>query len=114
MNFTEAFAEAQKGKLIRLPEWKEQGKVLFTRPQDVISLDTCIENVKSLPASLKEYWKHIRQRSETQSVLFTEYSCLAEGHIVHNGYKPSLVELSRGDWEIVETDEITSTDFRNQ
>jgi len=57
LGFDFALLALLDGKLLRRSGWNGSGQFVFVRPEDKLAVDMITEKVKSLPASLKQYFK---------------------------------------------------------
>jgi len=102
LTFGQAIEAVKEGKLIARSGWNGKGMFVFQRPEDTLSVSFIVDKVKSLPESLKHYYKESTftqyesdeigaigkkvEPSEVQ-IKFTAYLCMkaADGTIV-NGW----------------------------
>lgn len=99
MNFGQALEAIKEGKLLKREPW---GSVMavFQRPEDVISVTVVVENVKSLPQSVKNWL--LKNTAKSEPVKFTSYLCLVDyTGTIKNGWTPSNQDIMAEDWEIV-------------
>lgn len=112
MNFGQAIEALKTGKMVQRSGWNGKGMFVFMRPADELHIDMVIDKVKSLPQSLKDYYKQdvlnedgerIYPSDENDKVKFTAYLCLkaADGTIV-NGWLPSQSDMLAEDWTILD------------
>lgn len=110
MNFSKAVLAAKNGKRIARKHWNNEGKFVFMRPADVLSADFIIDKVKSLPESVKNFYKNTLFKDEEGcelpksevSVWFSEYLCLKnELNSIINGWFPSPEDAESHDWEVL-------------
>lgn len=101
MNFGQAIEALKEGKLVQRIGWNGKGMFIFQRPSDELPIDFIIDKVKSLPQSLKDYYKGCDNLGET--VNFTAYLCMkaADGTIV-NGWLASQTDMLSEDWQEAE------------
>ena len=108
LSFGEALELAKQGKMVQREGWNGKGMFIFMRPADELHVDMVIDKVKSLPDSVKEYFKQdvmsnsgerIYPADEDDKVKFTAYLCLkaADGTIV-NGWLASQTDMLANDW----------------
>ena len=116
MDFGQAITAAKEGKLISREGWNGKGMFVFQRPADALPLSMLIENVKSLPQSVKDYYaekfpKVYCEKPENRgkasiwpvtNVPFGAYFCMkaADDSIV-NGWLASQTDMLATDWGIV-------------
>lgn len=108
MNFGTAIEAAKEGKRIARSGWNGKGMFVFQRPEDELPIDFIIDKVKSLPQSVKDFFK-AKDEKETPSeqglskVKFGSYLCMyaADGSIV-NGWLASQTDILAEDWEILD------------
>lgn len=114
MNFGKAIEALKEGKRAARDGWNGKGMFIFMRPADEIRIDVVVNNVKSLPKSVKDYYAQdittgdggqLRPESidENDTVKFTAYLCLkaADGTIV-NGWLASQSDMLSEDWTVLE------------
>jgi hypothetical protein len=103
MNFGEAIQALKEGKLVSRSGWNGKGMFIFMRPSDEIDIATVINVVKSIPASVKEYYDRVGFEQGLIKIKFTAYICMkaADGTIV-NGWLASQTDMLAEDWEVVE------------
>jgi hypothetical protein len=111
LSFGAALEVAKAGGLIARQGWNGKGMFVFMRPADELHIDMVIDKVKSLPQSIKDYYKkdvvdEIGTRipaDENDKVKFTAYLCMkaADGTIV-NGWLASQTDMLSNDWTILE------------
>ena len=99
MNFGQALEAVKAGKLIAREGWNGKGMFVFQRPQDVLEVTT-IQNVKSLPESVKKYF--FNRLDLDQGVKFTAYLCMkASDNSIVNGWLASQTDMLADDWQEV-------------
>lgn len=109
MNFGEALEAVKQGKMISRTHWKSM-QFVFQRPEDKLSVEILINNVKSLPNSVKNYYKKVYKEGYTKSsnnspfeITFYSYLCFIDpNNNIRNGWFPNQADLIAEDWEIVE------------
>lgn len=109
--FGQALESLKQGRLATRKSWNGKGMFIFMRPADEIRVDTLVNNVKSLPMSVKEYYRQDMydskgtpiQITDGDVVKFTAYICMkaADGSIV-NGWLASQTDMLAEDWQIFE------------
>lgn len=107
-NFGVAIEALKQGKRVSRKGWNGKGMFVFMRPSDELNVDVVINQVKSLPQSVKDFFKQ-RDEKEMPSeqglskVKFTEYLCMyaADGSIV-NGWLASQTDMLSEDWCILD------------
>jgi hypothetical protein len=105
--FGQALESIKQGRLATRKGWNGKGMFIFMRPADEIRIDVVVNNVKSLPYAVKEYFKQdivdiaADKILETDVVKFTAYLCMkaADGTIV-NGWLASQTDMLSEDWMI--------------
>lgn len=99
MNFGQAIEAAKAGKRIAREGWNGKGMFVFQRPEDILEIDMVVNRVKSLPDSVKEYFRGQQQAT----VKFTAYLCMkaADGSIV-NGWLASQTDMLSEDWVVLD------------
>ncbi len=97
LTFGEALEYANDNKLIARIGWN--GMFAFMRPSDTIDTDVVVNNVKSLPKSVKKW---IEKNHKESFIRFSSYLCLktTDGTIV-NGWVPSQADLNAVDWFVL-------------
>ena len=109
ITFGDALQAAKNGWLISREGWIGINMFVFMRPADEIPIDMVIDKVKSLPQSVKDYYRqdtvdengNLLPLEENDVVKFTAYLCMkaADGTIV-NGWLASQTDLLAEDWEV--------------
>ncbi len=111
LTFGEALQLVKEGKLVQRTGWNGKGMFIFQRPEDGLEASMVIEKVKSLPQSVKDYYKNIEDR-KAQDVLkgsipsslptiikFTSYLCMkAADNSIVNGWLASQTDMLSSDW----------------
>ena len=106
-NFGQAIEALKQGKRVARQGWNGKGMFIFMRPADELEVGFIIDKVKSLPQSVKDFFK-ARDENEAPSeqgltkVKFGSYLCMyaADGSIV-NGWLASQTDILAEDWEIL-------------
>lgn len=114
VSFGAALEALKDGKRVARIGWNGKGMFIFMRPADKIHISTVVNNVKSLPQSVKDYYRHDISREdgsqipteeldENDVVEFTAYLCMkaADGTIV-NGWLASQTDMLSDDWVILD------------
>jgi hypothetical protein len=112
LTYGKALEAVKEGKLIARKGWNGKGMFVFMRPADEIPVNVVVNNVKSLPQSVKDYFKPFQSSHPTDSSLdaghetvvkFTAYLCMkaADGSIV-NGWLASQTDMLAEDWCILD------------
>lgn len=109
INFGAAIEAAKLGKRIARSGWNGKHMFVFQRPEDEIPVQTVIENVKSIPYSVKLFlhnkYKHdyVGSSGEVFKTKFGPYLCMytADGSIV-NGWLASQTDILAEDWAILD------------
>lgn len=107
-NFGQAIEALKEGKRVARQGWNEKGMFIFERPADELEVSFIIEKVKSLPQSVKDFFK-AKDEKEAPSeqgltkVKFGNYLCMytADGSIV-NGWLASQTDILSNDWCILD------------
>jgi len=109
MNFGKAIEAVKEGKLAAREGWNGKGMFVFMRPADELQIDFVVNKVKSLPQSVKDYYRQdtVDENGnsfpieENDVVKFTAYLCMkaADGTIV-NGWLASQTDMLAEDWEV--------------
>ena len=107
MNFGMAIAALKMGKRVARSGWNGKGMFLFMRPADKINIRMVVEQVKSLPKSVKDYFDSNDDRVNQgefglANIHFGAYICMlaADGSVV-NGWLASQTDMLAEDWKIV-------------
>lgn len=97
LNFGQALEAVKEGKLIAREGWNGKDMFVFQRPADTLDA-TFIQNVKSLPQKVKDYFSLGQVR-----VKFTAYLCMknAQGEIM-NGWAATQTDMLAEDWTILD------------
>ena len=106
-NFGQAIEALKEGKRVARQGWNGKGMFIFMRPADELEVSFVIDKVKSLPQSVKDFFK-ARDENEASSeqgltkVKFGSYLCMyaADGSIV-NGWLASQTDILSNDWCIL-------------
>ena len=106
-NFGQAIEALKQGKRVARQGWNGKGMFIFMRPADELEVGFVIDKVKSLPQSVKDFFK-ARDENEAPSeqgltkVKFGSYLCMyaADGSIV-NGWLASQTDILSNDWCIL-------------
>lgn len=99
-DFGWALKAAKNGHLLTRSGWNGKGMFVFIRPADVLAEKFLVDNVKSLPAELKRYYKENPvAKLQSGDVYFKAYFCMkaADGSIV-NGWLASQTDMLAEDW----------------
>lgn len=105
LDFGWAICALKAGKLVTRKGWNGKGMFLFIRPADELPEQMVIDQVKSLPKSLKDYYKQSPISNQNEgSIRFTAYICMkaADGTIV-NGWLASQTDMLAEDWQLFES-----------
>jgi hypothetical protein len=107
LGFEVAILAVKAGKRIARAGWNGKRMFVFMRPADSINIRTVVENVKSLPQSVKDFIDTTDDRQNPGefglgSVKFGAYLCMyaADGSIV-NGWMASQTDLLATDWVVL-------------
>lgn len=111
LTFGQALLATEQGKLIARKGWNGKGMFVFMRPADELPLKMVVQQVKSLPQSVKDYF-HFNCNDENglavplekgRSVKFTSYLCMkAADNTIVNGWLASQTDMLSKDWMILE------------
>jgi hypothetical protein len=107
VTFGVALEAAKQGKLIAREGWNGKGMFVFQRPSDELDRGFIIDTVRSLPQSVKDYYKKQEEHDFTNPVdckiKFSAYLCMkaADGSIV-NGWLASTSDILSEDWYILD------------
>lgn len=101
--FSEALAHIEAGNLAHRAGWPNQ--VIFMRPEDSIPLGVVVDDIKSLPKSVKNFldMSHNGERQYADEtpieIYFSRYLCLVnEDRDIINGWQPSQEDMLTEDW----------------
>lgn len=107
-NFGQAIEALKQGKRVARQGWNGKGMFIFERPADKLEVDLIINNVKSLPQSVKDFFKSKKEKEALSEqgltkVKFGSYLCMyaADGSIV-NGWLASQTDMLSNDWCILD------------
>lgn len=108
-NFGVAIEALKQGKRITREGWNGKSMFVFQRPSDVLPVDMVVNQVKSLPKAVKDYFREVDANSVRdngeglKTVSFTAYLCLkaTDGSIV-NGWFASQTDILANDWCILD------------
>lgn len=111
-NFGQAIEALKEGKRVARQGWNGKGMFIFERPADELEVGFIIDKVKSLPQSVKDFFKAIvdtganeetKQHLLSGKVKFGSYLCMyaADGSIV-NGWLASQTDILSNDWCILD------------
>lgn len=110
MTFGEALELVKQGHLVARRGWNGKDMFIFQRPADELPLQMVVQQVKSLPLAVKDYFHFNCIDEEGNSipldqgkpVKFTAYLCMkaADGSIV-NGWLASQTDMLAEDWILV-------------
>lgn len=108
MNFGQAIEDLKEGKLVAREGWNGKGMFIFMRPSDEIGISAVIDVVKSLPQSVKDYYKEQDQKRDGSEqgltkIKFTAYLCMkAADDTIVNGWLASQTDMLATDWVVIE------------
>lgn len=99
LSFGQAVELLKEGKLVQRAGWNGKEMFIFMRPEDNIFSDIVINQVKSIPQAVKDYFKASVIAPDTPQIKFTAYLCMkaADGSIV-NGWLASQTDMLATDW----------------
>ncbi len=110
-SFGQALYAAKLGKRISREGWNGKNMFVFQRPEDKLSLKSVVQQVKSLPQSVKDFLHFNCKDSngnaipleDGKPVKFGAYLCMyaADGSIV-NGWLASQTDMLATDWCILD------------
>jgi len=105
MDFGKAIELVKQGKLVQRKGWNGKGMFIFQRPEDELEVGFIIDKLKSLPQSVKDFFK-VKDEKEAVSeqglikVKFTGYLCMkAVDNSIVNGWLASQTDMLAEDWE---------------
>lgn len=110
-NFGQAIEALKDGKRVSRQGWNGKGMFIFQRPADELPLKMVVQQVKSLPQSVKDFF-HFNCNDEKGNpipleegnpIKFGAYLCMyaADGSIV-NGWLASQTDILSNDWCILD------------
>ena len=104
LSFGEALELLKSGKMVQRSGWNGKGMFIFERPADELEVGFIIDKVKSLPQSVKDFFKSKDEKEAPSEqglskVKFGSYLCMyaADGSIV-NGWLASQTDMLSNDW----------------
>ena len=107
-NFGEAIQALKQDKRVQREGWNGKGIFIFMRPADELPIDMVIDKVKSLPQTVKAFFKEKDEKEAPSEqglskVKFSSYLCMyaADGTIV-NGWLASQTDMLAEDWIILD------------
>lgn len=107
-NFGQAIAALKEGKRASRTGWNGKGMFVFERPSDELEIGFIVDKVKSLPASVKDFFRGLDEKEMPSErglikVKFAPYLCMyaADGSIV-NGWLASQSDILAEDWCILD------------
>lgn len=106
--FGAALEAAKQGKRIARAGWNGKGMFVFERPADTLTADFIVNTVKSLPQSVKNYYKelydfHVEVHPADAKITFGAYLCMkAADNSIVNGWLASQTDMLAEDWEILD------------
>jgi len=109
LTFGQAIEAAKQGNRVARTGWNGKNMFVFQRPADEIPAQVVIENVKSLPDSVKLFLNskyksdYVGASGEVFKIKFGAYLCMytADGSIV-NGWLASQTDILAEDWMILD------------
>jgi hypothetical protein len=108
LSYGQALEAVKEGKLISRSGWNGKGMFVFMRPADELEVGFIIDKVKSLPQSVKDFYKRQDEKempSEQglKKIMFTPYLCMkAADNSIVNGWLASQTDMLSGDWGVLE------------
>ena len=111
LTFGLAIEAMKKGKLVAREGWNGKGMFIFIRPSDELPIEMIVEKVKSLPESVKHFFKekyngdYIKSSdSEPFTAKFGAYICMkTPNDEIVNGWLASQTDILAEDWMIIES-----------
>jgi hypothetical protein len=98
--FDYAILALKNGKCVARKGWNGKGMFIFMRPGDILSVEMIVEKVKSLPQSVKDYYKGNNHKGNP--ITFTPYLCMkAADDTIVNGWLASQTDMLAEDWRII-------------
>lgn len=108
LGFGQAIDAAKEGKRIARIGWNGKGMFVFMRPGDKLNIRTIVEQVKSLPQSVKDYFDRKDDRVNPgefglATIEFTPYLCMkAADNTIVNGWLASQTDMLANDWTVLD------------
>lgn len=106
--FGSALEALKQGKRVAREGWNGKNMFVFQRPEDTLLADVIVNNVKSLPQSVKDYFRdlyefHADVHPADAKVRFTAYLCMkAADNTIVNGWLASQTDMLAEDWCILD------------
>jgi hypothetical protein len=111
VDFGKAIEALKQGKRVARQGWNGKGMFIFQRPADELPIKMVVQQVKSLPRSVKDFFYFNCKDAEGNDipldegapVKFGAYLCMyaADGSIV-NGWLASQTDILAEDWVILD------------
>lgn len=108
ITFGQAIEALKQGKRVAREGWNGKGMFIFQRPADELKVGFIINNVQTLPQSVKDFFKAEDEKEKPSEqgltkVKFCSYLCMcaADGSIV-NGWLASQTDILAEDWVILD------------
>jgi len=108
LNFGQAIEALKEGKRVARQGWNGKGMFIFERPSDELEIGFIVDKVKSLPQSVKDFFKariekEMPSEQGLERIKFGPYLCMyaADGSIV-NGWLASQTDILSEDWCILD------------
>lgn len=108
LKYGEALEAVKEGKLISRSGWNGKGMFVFMCPADELEVGFIIDKVKSLPQSVKDYYKRQDEKNMPSEqgldkIKFTPYLCMkAADNSIVNGWLASQTDMLSEDWGVLE------------
>lgn len=110
-NFGQAIEALKEGKRVARKGWNGKNMFIFERPADELPLKMVVQQVKSLPKSVKDFFYFNCKDTDgtpipmenAKPIKFGSYLCMyaADGSIV-NGWLASQTDILAEDWCILD------------
>ncbi len=119
LSFGQALEAVKNGGLISRTGWNGKGMFVFQRPSDSLTTEFVVNTVKSLPPSVKEYYRLKAEKqgglTSSPNVTFSPYLCLkASDDSIVNGWLASQTDMQATDWSIVEPSEVVASTWSTE
>lgn len=104
LSFGQAIIAVKRGDLVCREGWNGKGMFIFQRPEDVIKSDIVINQIKSLPQAVKDFYQQLdlKESGSEQGltpIKFTAYLCMkAADNSIVNGWLASQTDMLANDW----------------
>jgi chitinase len=107
-DFGAALVALKNGYKLQREGWNGKNMFIFMRPEDTLPVDFIVDTMKSLPQSVKDYYKRVKEQAIALGggptpVKFTGYLCMkAADNTIVNGWLASQTDMLAEDWTVIE------------